>query len=468
MINCAAKLLRRSASITIVCALSFVQASAQTAQREGALAQLQEARAQLVQSQQLLDQLTTTYGRLDPRLLESLTQHSNQLSEIGEYESANDFLDQAIQITRFSEGLYVWEQLPLQFSKLSNLINSNNWRKANQLIESLQSLLNLPENVADEEYIEASLRLADFHLQGVASDHTTNQSRHIKAAGKIIDRTITIATIIWGRYDLRLPAILYKRVVQLNLQARAVEVGGPTGLTLRAYAAWGPARSRQTARLQYYVTGLARLNQIKNIYLNQENSNPTAVALADVYIGDWQVLFSMREEAEAAYLRSYYGFRNANIDQQEINRFFHAPISLPTNIFHSDWQKASAALNVDYGQEPDSGAIASLKVAPWSASFSHVSSPFEFDEPAQQNNNPPAVAEFLFTLTGLEKIVRWHRGQYITSISTAKELRLMQADISNPQAQFELEARVKGIRFRPRLIDGVAQAVSAKLSYQLL
>jgi hypothetical protein len=54
------------------------------------------------------------------------------------------------------------------------------------------------------------------------------------------------------------------------------------------------------------------------------------------------------------------------------------------------------------------------------------------------------------------------------SISTAQELNSVRAGSLGPEAQFELEARIKSIRFRPKLVDGVAQAVSAKLFYDTI
>ena len=99
------------------------------------LAQSEAAQAQLLQSRQLLEQLEGTYGRLDPRLLESLEQLGNRLSELGEYDDANEVLDQAIQITRISEGLFTRSQLPLQFSKIDNLVDARDWRRANRLME---------------------------------------------------------------------------------------------------------------------------------------------------------------------------------------------------------------------------------------------------------------------------------------------------------------------------------------------
>ena len=119
------------------------------------LAQSEAAQAQLLQSRQLLEQLEGTYGRLDPRLLESLEQLGNRLSELGEYDDANEVLDQAIQITRISEGLFTRSQLPLQFSKIDNLVDARDWRRANRLMEYVVSLLNRRENIVDEGFIQA-------------------------------------------------------------------------------------------------------------------------------------------------------------------------------------------------------------------------------------------------------------------------------------------------------------------------
>ena len=458
MNSCASAPSRLSATVAISCALVFTQVAAQPVP-------LAESDVQLVQSQQLLDQLTTTFGRLDPRLLESLTQLSNQLSERQEYLDANDILERAIQITRISEGLYTRGQLPFQFSKINNLINAGDWRRANRMMAQMLSLLNRGDSQVDEEFVQASLQLADFHLKGVVGDRTVRQSTHIKLAARITERTANLAARAWGRNDLRLPAILYKRVVQLHLQVRAVEAGGSVGIGLRSFSSSGLARPRQEVLLEYYFAGLARLSQIRNIYMSQQTPNPQAIALTDVYIGDWQVLFANQEEAETAYLRSYSGFRNADIKQQEINRFFQTPTLLPAISFYSDWEEANAALNIAAGEGLNDGDVANLTVLPWSINFTHVSSPIEYDTLNAGPVSLQGMAEYSITLMGLEKVYRWYKGRHITSISTANELKKVRGQISDPEAQYELEARIKSIRFRPRLVDGVAQAVSAKLFY---
>ena len=455
MSSCECKLSRLPAVAAVVFSLACTQL----------LAQPEAAQTQLLQSRQLLEQLEDTYGRWDPRLLESLEQLGNQLSELGEYEDANKVLDQAIQITRISEGLFTRSQLSLQFSKIDNLIDVRDWKRANQLMEYLVSLLNRRENIVDDEFVQALLRLADLHLRGVAEDGTVRQSTHIKYAARLTERTLNLAVSAWGPNDLRLPAIIYKRVVQLHLQTRAVEVGGSISIGLRSISSPGLARPRRDVLLEYYFSGLSRLGQIRTIYLNQATPAPEAVAFADVYIGDWQVLFSNQGGAERSYLSAYNGFRNANIDRQAINRFFHSPILLPAISLHSNWEEANAPSNFDAGEEVNTQDIANLSVIPWSINFSHVSSPIEFDTSTPEPAGFREMVEYSLILAGLEKVYRWHQGRYMTSISTAQELRPVRTRSLDPEAQFELEARIKSIRFRPKLVDGVAQAVSAKLFY---
>ena len=158
-------------------------------------------------------------------------------------------------------------------------------------------------------------------------------------------------------------------------------------------------------------------------------------------------------------------FRTANIDLQAINQFFHSPKLLPAISFHSNWEEANASSNIDAGEEVNTQDVVNLSVIPWSANFSHISSPFEFDTTTPRHAGFREMAEYSLILASLEKVYRWHRGRYITSISTAQELRPVRARSLDPEAQFELEARIKSIRFRPKLVGGVAQAVSAKLFY---
>ena len=74
--------------------------------------------------------LQLDYGRLDPRMLEPLEQFSQQLIDAQFFNEALEVLDQAIQIVRFSEGLYSPSQFPFLIRRIETFGNQGNWVEA--------------------------------------------------------------------------------------------------------------------------------------------------------------------------------------------------------------------------------------------------------------------------------------------------------------------------------------------------
>ena len=192
-----------------------------------------------------------------------------------------------------------------------------------------------------------------------------------------------------------------------------------------------------------------------------------AVSMADMYIGDWQVLFANPEGAARAYLRSNRGLRMAGIEQQAINQFFSAPTVLPINHHYSSW---SAAVSGESSQSlsvslPEAEMRFNFKQ--WSPNFPYAQSPFTLQSGITQEANEDEFLTFSLSLAGLEEVARWHRGRYRTSVSVARDINWLSQAVSTPVDPLDMEESIRKIHFRPKLVNGIAQTVNATLHYQL-
>lgn len=404
--------------------------------------------------------------RLDRSMLESLNQFGTQLMDAGEYDEAHSVLDHEAQIIRASEGLFSPNQIPVLLRRIENYGYQRDWENARESIEHLDWLLTRNDYEITDEFLESILHLVDIHLWGVADDLVDLQDFHFRSARRLNDLAIRAATHAWGANDRRLPPLRYKLVIQNYLQAASVEVGGSTGIALRRYSQTGLALSRKDARLTYYYTGLGLLGRNLDGYANQPTPDLEGMALANMYIGDWNVLFGNSAAAAQAYARSHELLLEAGIESQQINHFFAQPKLLPEVEFAENWSSAMAILN----DKPET-AIAgvdwiALNFQQWSATFPHHMAPVALGtEPITVPEQNYAI--FSFTLPGLEETARYFKGRKKKMVSSPQNLELLSQNFNKQIDWLDLEDTIMSFRFRPKLVDGISQPATSTLIYQL-
>lgn len=426
------------------------------------------AEEEVTKARAALEELANSYERLDPRLLEPVADLANRLLLLGNYDEAHVLLDQAAQIARVVDGLYTMNQIPFLLGKAENYANRNDWLHAREQMEHLYWLLSRQENVIDDALIANLLRLSDLHLRGIAEDEKANQPYHFRAALAPNRLALVIAREHWGDIDPRLAPLLYRLVQNYYLQAKAVEIGGATGSALRTFTGSGLSQTRAESRMAHYHTGQLLLLEIRSLFEQQTEAAPEAVALANLYLADWEVVFSNAGPALAAYQRSFAGFRSAGISIDDLNSYFSQPSLLPAPRFHSRWDELVMAREV--GSTPQNSIIAQEAVM---LRFQERSSNLPFANVARGALAPEAAvaaqnsALFSFHLAGLEQTRIWNRGRLKNLVGTARNLEWLRRSFSQAVDVEALEEEILEIRFRPKLIDGIPQPVDATLHYEL-
>ena len=414
-----------------------------------------------------LQRLALEHGHLDRRLLEPMDLYIEQLTEMGRFNEAGEVINQAIMITRVSEGLYTQAQYPFLLKKIENFGNGGDWTATRTWMEHLKALLINDRDYSSELAVNAYIQLSEMHLWGVARDSITRQTFHFRQAEQASRLAFNRAAGVWGPTDLRLTTILYKSVLQHHMQAVAIDSIGGTSLGLRGIEGIEFVRSRAEAKLQHYLIGLRYLIDIRQIFLLQDEPDLMAAALAEMYIADWQVLFVKPEAATYSYQRSFNSLAAAGLDSESINRVFHKPAILPLATLVSDWDEAvSAAGTILTPIVADSGSV-NLSFSEWSANFRYVAPAIAISRDRLDRSVLDGPSIFTFSLTGLEEISRWYSGRYKTFISSPIDLQMIKSSMSRSFDALEMEAIVNHMRFRPRLVDGIPQAVDATLDYRV-
>ena len=117
-----------------------------------------------------MQRLTQEHGHLDRRLLEPMDLYIEQLTKIGRFNDAGELINQAMMITRVSEGLYTEAQYPILLKKIENFGNSGDWEATRTWMEHLKVLLVNDRDYNNEFAVNAYIEMTELHLWGVARD----------------------------------------------------------------------------------------------------------------------------------------------------------------------------------------------------------------------------------------------------------------------------------------------------------
>lgn len=423
----------------------------------------------LLRSQALLFELEESHHQMDPRLAEPLLQLAEQFMVAGRFEEAHRHLDRGMQIVRINEGLFTRSQLPYLKRKIENHANRGNWDGARSQLQHLFWLYRAKTGRVDSILVDDLVHLSNMHLRGITEDGHDMQSYHFRRAASANWMALAVAEAIWGKNGKPLGPLLYGMVKQYHLQAVAVDRGGRTGHELRQVAPGSEwVRERADMRRYYYLTGMRLLNQLQSIYSDAEPPDMEGLAMANLYLADWQVLFGRHGESLQSYRQAYLALEQSGVASELIDKFFIRPSVLPEPHFHPSVEGALAARSDSFRRLDSALSFDNsndfIYFAEWGSAFPYVNHPAEVARRQQPDSN---FALFSFNLAGVSDIPLSIDNRNSTAFSEVQDARLVNTIVESPDQEERLLERLEWLKFRPRLLDGLPQEAEATLRYQL-
>ncbi len=423
---------------------------------------------ELERSRQLLYSLESHTDHHDASLAEPLMQMADRYMQLGRFGEAHAALDRAQQIVRINEGLYTRSQLPFLQKKIENFANGRDWESARDQLQHLFWLYRQKSPQIDEQLIQDFRDLSAIHLRGVTEDSSEYQGYHLRRAVSANWFSVRAGEAVWGEADQRLAPLLYDIVKNYHLHAAAIQTGGSVAYELRQIAPGSDwVRERADAQRFYYFTGLRLLKYLRRIYEEAEPANPEGLAMANLYLADWQTLFSRNGEALENYELAYQGLEQAGVDAAMMDAYFSRPALLPEIEFHDTLAAAMAARSTQQ-QQPlalaNSTVAQTLYFNEWSAAFPYVRKPAQV---SQQQDLPSNVALFSFNIAGVTEITHWINGRREREFASIQEVKIVEPQVDSEDQQEQLLKRLDYLRFRPRLDGGVPQEANTTLMYQI-
>ncbi|MFK7864909.1 MAG: hypothetical protein AB8B95_11870 [Pseudohongiellaceae bacterium] len=412
-----------------------------------------------------LDSLERELDPMHMALVEPLDALADQLISIGQYDRAHRALDRAIQIVRINEGLYTPNQLPYQRKKILNTSNSGDWDNTRKQLEHLFWLYTKKTEFATPQLMDDLAFMADTHLRGIIEDGVEQQAYHLRRGSTANWMALAIGEALWGKDNPALVPIIYKTVNHLYLEKVATDRADPTSRILREVEPdSGRLRSQEYMDFAYHQLGYRLLNQIKAIYSVEESVDEEALAMAELYIADWDSLFKKNERALSTYKAAYDRLAEAVDDAALVTAFFEKPRLLPVPVFFPSLEMAqlqtAAAISPAALREAD--IEDSVVFSEWSANFPLVPRPVTL--PVGRKGQA-GFAIFSFNILGAPDLSKLLRYRNPAPIGAAENLSLLGVSETTEEAASMLMSKARYLRFRPKLIDGVPQQADAKLVY---
>lgn len=421
--------------------------------------------------QQQLAVLELEYGRIDPRLVESLTDLAQISMALNQFDGASVALDRAVQIVRISEGLYTNNQFSILQLVVENDAMRGNWENANETLEHLYWLYTNKHRGIDSEVVYELMHLSAFHLEAIASDDISLQSYHFKTSEDITWVAMRVATLVWGSHDPRLAEIQYDLLKQKYLQAIAIDKKGRTGYELREFAPGSTfIRSPRFEERRLYRSGVQLLISMREIFTDAEMVDLQAAAMADLYLADWQLIFGQQDAADS-YQLAFENLRDAGVDRASLDEFLSRPVLLPVLQFHvsvSDALDVSAEQSLRHVGFSDQGADNLLFFNEWSATFPDVNFPLGSDSIRFSDTENKQVALLSFTLGAMDNVSRWISGRFNSRMSVASAIEILSLP---PDSELDVNYFVEKLHYlqlRPRLINGRAESSQGLLQYEFV
>jgi len=423
------------------------------------LAELDE----LDRAREALDVIEQDIGRYSMDLVEPIEQLANQLMSQNQFEEADNLLDRAVQITRINNGLHTPAQLDLIRKRIDNFSNRQAWEDAREQMEYLFTYYLRVPVLLNSSLLDDFMILNEQHLRGATEDEELERGRHLSRVHQLNWAMINTARRLYGRDNPELVPYLYRQVKHYYLFKKGRDEGGRDRTNANYYYTLNGYTSgwrKIATKNRFYSEGLRLLAEIRGIYSAVEPANPEALAMSELYLGDWFMLFDHAGMAADSYTTAYESLLAAGVSNQRINDLFSMPRILPQQEFYTSVEAALADLPV---VATDTTSY-DLAMDEWSVDYPTLRSPVDSYSRSVEDS---IFARLAFQLPAENEPTFLYRNRFRQSVGRAVELELIQGfrgiELGNEAALSRLEQ----LRFRPKMVDGVPEATRNTITYSI-
>ena len=290
----------------------------------------------VIEYQNSIKQLQATHGAFYDQISEKLIGMGLAYRNLGQNKQAVDAFNRSLHINRINHGLYDASQLPI----LELIIQTNttlaDWQALDQNYHYLYWVNRRIYGDDSPRLLPVINRLGQWHLQAYSLAVDSLPFNHLLDAEQLFQDAIQIIEKNYGADDPRLITPLYGLTMtnfQISSNATAAAVYDHMRVaTLNSGfmdQMLEDERNRQDMISESYRDGKKALLKIVDIYSKNTDLPVTGHGMALVMLGDWYLLFNRRSAAVETYAEAYSSLQKSGMQNEEIDRIFGKPHSIP-------------------------------------------------------------------------------------------------------------------------------------------
>ena len=306
----------RKIFVVVVVAAS-VAASSQLAAKD--FVSLQQ---DMVSYSETVEAIELESGRYEFELIEPLHALGRTQLEANLFSEAEDSIGRAIQIARFSEGLYSPVQYPLLQTEIEIDLIRENWKKVNEKLEHFTWLISQQYAGKVKPRIELARWIADVHAQVYDSDSVEMKASHLIDATYLRETVVQYAQVMKMTEDPLYSELLFELAGAYRTEVEVIKKGGSTSYRLRRmFPGTEIIQEKKEAIARRYRVGLEKLEMLQEIVGDQDYYNEKNAAIVQLYIAEWQGYFGNHSSQKAALDSVVDQLLDAKIPESDIDAY---------------------------------------------------------------------------------------------------------------------------------------------------
>jgi len=419
----------------------------------------------LLEQQERVYALAEEKGRYHATLVAPLQSLALSQLEVSRYDDAAKTLDYAIEIVRTSFGLDTAEQYDLQQMALEIDLLRQDWKAVNKRLDYYSTLIlshywgNVPDRIA------RLLWLGDIHVRGGIEDLEDMQAAHMREATWLNETAVDYAERNGLGHSRFHAEMLYSLTQKYYLEARAISEGGSNSYRLRQkHPLVHDVQDKFDALDSRHTAGLIALKKLRDTFDETAGFGPEAVAMAELYIADWNVLFNKSEDVSSGYQRAIVALRKAGVPEARIARFLSSPAAIPSSRLDLRVSDAMAlgSENTRFGRrESTAHKLSLIEPASHLAGFTQELALVDWQGGLEEDWSRLTVS---MTIDPAEQIMVRNGAFRTKSKVTGSEVELKDSEADQKTTKRALD-RIKTLSFRPAFVEGQAVASTLVLDY---
>ena len=403
----------------------------------------------LVLAQTSEDTVEARLNAYDQVRIEQLIDEGQQAMNLGEFSEAERLFLDAVQIAKINHGLNSARQrIPLERAIAAQLAQGK-WEQVDNHLDYFEWLNKETYQRDFFAYLRGTEQLNHMLLKASADSDNPLGFRYLIAAKNLNWRAVAGIEATLGESHPELAPWLYNIVLAHYYQSSLIKRHGMVSTVIlneenEEVRGW-TLNKGESLRISYRI-GKELLQRIAGIYEESESPNPEAVALTQIYIADWEMMFGNEDDALNSYKLAYDSLLAAGISKEETDRLFAQPAVLPSHQLHTSVSTMSAANSV-HNENP-------VRFNAWSTNYPATAVPSE-----QVAVNSDATSQFMAllrfdfhplltseTFTNNRTIQLGFNLDDLEVISTSPD-----SDLVRERALYEVSL----LQFRPQLRNGL-------------